>query len=186
MYLKSYHKRITRDDFGFHFYPVDCTFFKKSIYLLERSMSRVIRLSEYGDFQYEYQLYQSNEKRDLLIWPLKIQVCSSVVAILEDWKLIYIYDLNANLKQIINDKSSMSNKIESDIQSFIIVDDYLIFHSSNGTLSVFMEEKGIFKFLFKRKILKFFGAKSHMCVFNGQLLIIFQEKDQSKNHIIII
>ena len=184
--LNTCQKRITRDDFGFHFYPVDCTFFKKSIYLLERSMSRVIRLSEYGDFQYEYQLYQSNEKRDLLIWPLKIQVCSSVVAILEDWKLIYIYDLNANLKQIINDKSSMSNKIESDIQSFIIVDDYLIFHSSNGTLSVFMEEKGIFKFLFKRKILKFFGAKSHMCVFNGQLLIIFQEKDQSKNHIIII
>jgi hypothetical protein len=184
--LNTYRKRITRDDFGFHFYPVDCTFFKQSIYLLERSMSRVIKLSEYGDFQNEYQLYQSNEKTDLLIWPLKIQVCPSVMAILEDKKLIYIYDLNANLKQIINENSSMSNKIETDIQSFIIVDNYLIFHSSNGTLSVFIEEKGIFKFLFKRKILKLFGAKSHMCVFNGQLFIIFEENDQIKHGIMII
>ena len=182
-------KIISKLTFGANFYPIDCTFFKQTIYLLDRGNYRIMKLTEAGDFQKEFPLYNCTNPShdDLLIWPLKIQVTSNIIAVLEDWKYIYVYDFDGVLKQIITDKSiycSTSIKVlpHSDIQSFAILNNYLVYHSSDGTVSVLVESRGIFKFLLKRSFYKLSVKGTHICYYNGQLVMTIQDD----NNIVLI
>ena len=181
--LENIVKRVSKDDFGQEFYPVDCTFFRQSIFVLDRANCRILKLTEMGDFQEEFALFQLSNKSkrydesEFLIWPLNIQVTYNIIAVLEDWKFIYIYDSNGCLKQILSDNATYSASTrrkdlpDSDIQTFIILDSYLIFHSSNGSISVFVEHRGVFKFLFKHHFPKLEVKSAHLCHFNGQFII---------------
>ena len=187
--FSSYQKVITTDDYGFNFFPIDCTFFKHSIYLLERGNFRIMKLSEKGEFENEFMLYQtvgSYAYEDFLIMPVNVRVTNNIIAVLDDWKYIYVYDSNGCLKQILSDKLTHSPSTKrkdlpvSEIQTFIILDNYLIFHSSNGSINVFIENMDIFKFLFRRRFSKLCVKDSKLCLFNGQLIIAFNENSGKK------
>jgi hypothetical protein len=193
--LEKILRRVSKEDFGQSFYPVDCNFFKQNIYILDRASCRILKLTEKGDFEEEFALFQLSTKTkkqnepEFLVWPLNIQVTYNIMAVLEDWKYIYVYDSNGCLKQVISDKSTYSGSTKrkdlpenSDIQTFIILDSYLIFHSSNGTINVLVEHQGIFKFKFSHHFAKLQVKSTHLSHFDEKILITIK----GENTIVLI
>ena len=182
--LSAIERKLTKLDFGELFFPVDCTFFKKNIYLIDHGYYRVLKLSEKGDLEKEFLLFNSEpkENNDYLVWPLKIQVTYNIIAVLDDWSYIYVYDFNGELKQIISDRAVYSPATkranlpeDSDIQTFIILESYLLFHSSNGSISVFIEQRDKFVFLMKKYFCGLDVKYTHFCYFNGQLIMTIKD-----------
>ncbi len=184
--LSIIQRKLTKYEFGLLFFPLDCTFYKNSLFIIDHGYYRVLKLTEQGDFEKEFLLFNSEPQdyNDFLVWPLKIQVTSNIIAILDDWSYIYLYDFNGLLKQIIGSISIYSSSTkriylpeDSDIQTFIIFESYMLFHSSNGSISVFFEQRGKFIFLLK----KFFNGLNnlkytHFGNFNGQLIMTIKDE----------
>ena len=185
--LSIIERKLTKLDFGSLFFPIDCTFFKKNLFVIDHGYYRVLKLTEKGDFESEFLLFNSEPQdyNDFLVWPLKIHVAANIIAILDDWSYIYIYDFNGKLKQIISDRSSNYSPStkrfylpeDSDIQTLIIFESYLLFHSSNGSISVFFEQRGKFIFLVKKYFNGLYNLKyTHFGNFNGQLIMTIKDE----------
>lgn len=107
-------RKISKLEFGDFFYPISITFFNRYLYVLNRCECKVLKFKENGDYLSYFHMYDTfdvnNRFQDTLLkWPLHIRVTQTSICVLDDWKCIYIYDYNGQLKQIITNKAILNS-----------------------------------------------------------------------------
>lgn len=172
--------------------PVDAKFHRGLLYVIEHRGKCVQIFTRDGEFVEKHYLYSDQMKkgdydededpRELIKGPIRIACCEDTMAVIDDWCLIYIYNLKAELKHVIKPDQNVS------IETLIFINGYLIVHSGKNESRFICYECGyrenqeqVYTLVFNRLLSPNRMSSSYMATFNGRLVLGFC--DAQKLHI---
>lgn len=149
--------------------PIDICFYGDCLFILDNMTSNIKQFLSDGEFVRDINLVNQNGTK--LASPVRLSIKSELIAVLDDWRFIYLYDFDGNFKISIIASDDSINTI--------------YFHSNN---LYSLTPKGIFscykinsnnpnnytvETLFERYIQLLDDSSDFMTIFNNKLIIVY-------------
>ena len=167
--------------FGEFVDPLDICFNSNCLYVLDRELKRVQEFTRNGDFVREIKLYEiltsSNSSilylndRKLLTRPVRMCISNGLIAILDSFKKVYIYNLRGEFKHVIDSNINMLMCLISEYLFTCNRDGIFVCYQRNQIFHNYKE----FKILFERSIDCLKSSKSYMHFFDDQLVFLLTD-----------